>query len=269
MKHERIYLTEANEDAYIDTYIADPTANYTRKGLLVIPGGGYECVCSDREGEPIALAFLPYGFNCFVLHYTVARKRTFPAQLIEASAAMKHIKDNAEKYGLDPEKVFAVGFSAGGHLTGSLGTLWHLPQVYDALDMPYGYNKPAGILMIYPVVTADMRYAHRGSFLALSGIDDPTQEELEPMSLEKHVDERSAPLFLVHTSDDACVPVMNSLLMAKAYSAAGKRFELHVYPSAPHGMALGNDITAGGFEPYSSPVLSGWVKAAADWSEGV
>ena len=257
MKHERIYLTEANEDAYIDTYIADPTANYTRKGLLVIPGGGYECVCSDREGEPIALAFLPYGFNCFVLHYTVARKRTFPAQLIEASAAMKHIKDNAEKYGLDPEKVFAVGFSAGGHLTGSLGTLWHLPQVYDAIDMPYGYNKPAGIMMIYPVVTADMRYAHRGSFLALS------------MSLEKHVDERSAPLFLVHTSDDACVPVMNSLLMAKAYSAAGKRFELHVYPSAPHGMALGNDITAGGFEPYSSPVLSGWVKAAADWSEGV
>ena len=168
-----------------------------------------------------------------------------------------------------PDKIAVCGFSAGGHLTGSLGTLWHLPQVYDALDMPYGYNKPAGIMMIYPVVTADMRYAHRGSFLALSGIDDPTQEELEPMSLEKHVDERSAPLFLVHTSDDACVPVMNSLLMAKAYSAAGKRFELHVYPSAPHGMALGNDITAGGFEPYSSPVLSGWVKAAADWSEGV
>lgn len=269
MKHERIYLTEANEDAYIDTYIADPTAKYTRKALLVIPGGGYECVCANREGEPIALAFMPYGFNCFVLHYTVARKRTFPAQLIEASAAMKHIRDNAENYGIDPEKVFAIGFSAGGHLTGSLGTLWHLPQVCEALDMPYGYNRPSGIMMIYPVVTADIKHSHRRSFLMLSGLDDPTCEELEPMSLEKQVDERSSPLFLVHTSDDDCVPVMNSLLMAQAYNAAGKKFELHIYPSAPHGMALGNDITAEGFTPFSSPILAGWVKAAADWSESV
>ena len=114
MKHERIYLTEANEDAYIDTYIADPTANYTRKGLLVIPGGGYECVCSDREGEPIALAFLPYGFNCFVLHYTVARKRTFPAQLIEASAAMKHIKTMRRNTGLTRRRSLPSDFRRAG-----------------------------------------------------------------------------------------------------------------------------------------------------------
>ncbi len=111
MRFERIPLSSTDEDIYMDAYIADPTQMFTRKAILVIPGGGYAHVCSDREGEPIAMAFLPYGYNAFVLSYSVDRQKTFPAQLIEASLAIKHIKDNAEEYGINPNKVFVFSIS--------------------------------------------------------------------------------------------------------------------------------------------------------------
>ena len=102
MIFKKIQLDENAPEAYLDIYIADPTSHFTRKAILVIPGGGYGCICSDREGEPIAMAFLPYGYNAFVLHYSVKENgRYFPSQLIQASLAMKHIRDNAEEYGID------------------------------------------------------------------------------------------------------------------------------------------------------------------------
>ena len=97
MQYEKIYLKEGRPDVYLETYISDSLPNVTRKAILVIPGGGYGGVCADREGEPIALAFMPYGYNGFVLHYTVGRKEPYPAQLREVTLAIKHIKDNADK----------------------------------------------------------------------------------------------------------------------------------------------------------------------------
>ena len=267
MRFEKIPLSVENEQVYLDAYIADPIKALTRKAILVIPGGGYSTVCADREGEPIAMAFLPYGYNAFVLHYTVDRIHTFPTQLIEVAKAIKHIKDHAGEYNIDPENVFTVGFSAGGHLSACAGTMWKLDAVQEAVDMPYGYNKPTGIMPIYPVISADPAHSHGGSFHNLWGTDEPTQEQLDEVSLEKQVDERSAPCFLVHTADDTVVPVMNSLLFAQAYAACGRTFELHIYPSAPHGMALGNDITALGHAPWSGKNLEKWVEQAALWAE--
>ncbi len=154
-------------------------------------------------------------------------------------------------------------------MTAMLGTLWHRKEVYEALDMPYGYNKPTGILPIYPVITADPAHSHADSFRNLCGCDEPTKEQLDETSLEKHVDERSAPCFLVHTADDPVVPVMNSLLLAEAYAACGRTFELHVYPSSPHGMALGNDITAMGNPAWSGKNLEKWVEPAAEWADSL
>ncbi len=267
MIYKKLFLFPDREEVYLEAYIADALPHYTRKAILVIPGGGYTYVCAEREGEPIALAFLAHGYNAFVLHYSIEGKRVFPEQLIESSAAMKHIRDNAETYGIDPEQVFVVGFSAGGHMTAMLGTLWHRQEVYDALPMPYGYNKPTGIMPIYPVITADPRHRHFSSFQFLLGTKEPTEEQLNEVSLEKHVDERSAPCYLVHTANDEAVPVMNSLLFAEAYAACGQPFELHIYPDSPHGMALGNDITAIGVEKWSGRNLEKWVENAILWAE--
>jgi acetyl esterase/lipase len=267
MRCERIYLIQNDPEVYIDTYLADPLSSFTRKALLVIPGGGYGQVCADREGEPIAHAFLPYGYNAFVLHYSVKRRMPFPAQLIEAAMAMKHIRDHAKEYGIDPEEIFAVGFSAGAHLAASLGTLWRHPAIRDAIDAPVGAIRPRGVMLIYPVISSDPAIAHKGSFCNLFCTDTPTQEQLDAVSLEKHVDAESSPAYILHTVTDQLVPVENSLVLARAYTEAGVPYELHIFPDAPHGVALGNAITAGTTEKWKNPAIAEWVRMACAWAD--
>ena len=87
MIHKKIMLDENDKDIYLDVYAADHISDFVRNAILVIPGGGYGGVCSDREGEPIAMAFMPYGYNAFVLHYSV-NGATYPTQLIELAKAI-------------------------------------------------------------------------------------------------------------------------------------------------------------------------------------
>jgi len=255
----------AKDDVYLEVFAPDKIAHCTRPAILVCPGGGYGCVCSDREGEPIALAFIAQGYAAFVLHYSVNRSRTYPAQLCEASLAMAHIRQNADEYGIDPEKVFVTGFSAGGHLAGSLGIFWHRDEVYEKTGLEYGINRPNGMFLCYPVVSSQ-GFGHLGSFYNLLGKDDPSREELDYVSLEKHVDEKSAPLYIAHSSNDPVVPIMNALCLAEAYAGAGRTFEMHIWPDAPHGFALGNGITWVGVPKYDNAAIAEWVKNAAYWA---
>ena len=268
MIFKRVMLSE-EEGAYLDCYLADPIRSLTRKAILVIPGGGYHAVCSDREGEPIAQAFMPYGYQAFVLHYYVGAEKPFPVQLIQVARAIKHIKEHAEEYGLDPEQLFVVGFSAGGHLAASAGVLWKLPALYEAVDMPYGYNKPKGVMLVYPVISATEEYSHWGSVRNLLADKEPTEEKRRTVSVEKHVDADSAPAFLVHTSNDQIVDVRNSLVLGAAYREAGLQFELHVYPDSPHGWALGNHVTQTGHEKFNNPAMAEWVRMATVWAESL
>lgn len=268
MIYRKIALDAEDPEVYLEVFVAGKINGFTRKALLVIPGGGYGNVCAEREGEPIGAAFMAHGYNAFVLHYSVAQKKLFPAQLIQASMAIKHIKDNAEEYNIDPEQVFAVGFSAGGHLAASLGVMWNLPAVYDAVDMPCGYNKPKGVMLIYPVITGmEEKKRHLGSFVNLLGTENPTEEQLASCSIERHVHPEASPAYIVHTANDGLVPVQNSLLLADAYAEAGLTFELHIYPDAPHGMALGNAITAVNEPKFDNPCLAKWVENAVMWAE--
>ena len=272
MRFERIHFMPGEEGVYYDAYVADPTPGFVRPALLVIPGGGYGGVCSDREGEPIALAFLARGFNAFVLHYTVGRKKVFPAQLVEASLAAAHIRHGAGEYGIDPGQLFAVGFSAGGHLAGSLGILWDHPAAAEALaeaGATPGENRPDGIMLVYPVVTGIGEIANSGTIRNLWATDNPTEEQCRAVSLELHVTGESSPAFLVHTSNDGMVDVRNSLVLAEAYRCAGVLFEMHIYPDAPHGVALGNEITAFGRAEWNDPAIAGWVGHAAEWAKRV
>ena len=151
--------------AYIAGTAEDMKFNYKRKAILICPGGAY-AFCSNREGEPIATCFLAAGYNAFVLDYSVKNReepgKKFPGQLIEAALAMKFIKDNADKFNIDPNYVFVTGYSAGGHLAASLGILYNSKYVTDAIDMPENYARPTGMILAYPVITSG-EYAHRGS----------------------------------------------------------------------------------------------------------
>ena len=262
MRYEKIPLSAEDSEIYLEAYVAEKVGNFTRKAILVIPGGGYGAECADREGEPIAMACMPYGYNAFVLHYSVARRNVFPAQIIEAARAIKYIKDHAEEYNIDPNELFTVGFSAGGHLAACTGTLWKHPAIYEALDMPYGYNKPKGTMLIDPVL--DDQFF---SFCNLLGTDEPTEEQLDRVRLSKHVDADTAPVFIMHTSNDQAVDIRNSLRYALALTDAGHKYEMHVYPDAPHGIALANAITDLGNPAWNNDSIAEWVRLAAKWAE--
>ena len=217
MLHERIFLDPENPEVYVDTYIAD-NRTVLRDAMLVIPGGGYSQVCTEREGEPVALAFLAKGYNCFVLNYRV-KNVPYPSQLIDASRAVLHIRDNAEKYNINRNRVFAVGFSAGGHLAGCLAVLHNDSDVISALGINEGENRPDAVILSYPVTSA-LLPTHRASFEHLTGgtnFDKIPEDTKRKLSLETRVDKSASPAFIWHAAADGLVPVNGSLALAQSY----------------------------------------------------
>ena len=260
---------QLNDSSFLEAYIADKTLEYTRKAILIIPGGAYQMICSDREGEPIALGFMPYGFNAFVLHYSVDGKKAFPSQLIEASLAMKYIRDNADELGIDSRDIYVAGFSAGGHLAACLGTMWDNEEIYSQINMPKGYNKPKGMILIYPVISGISDHSHKNSFENLLLTPNPDEDMLKKCSIEFNVSPSSCPAFILHTVTDELVPVQNSLILADAYSKLSLPYELHIYPNGVHGFSLGNKITWQGEDERIINDNFDWIKMAVNWANNL
>lgn len=266
MEIRRIYPDPRDDSFFIDAYVASPHGSFARGAMVICPGGAYKTLSLFREGEAIAQAFMPYGYNCFVLHYSLTDSgKTFPTQLIQAAKTVKYVREHAEEFCIDPEKVLICGFSAGGHLAASLAVLWDRPDVLAEVG---DGCRPNGAVLLYPVITASEELgAHRASLYNLLGTKTPTQAQLDEVSLEKHVKENAVPAFLMHTTDDNAVGVGNSLAMAAAYSKVGVPFELHVYTGAGHGVALANDITVGARQNDTNPNIARWVELVAQWAE--
>ena len=264
MLTERIYLSE-DKRAWLDTYVSDFKA-YRRDAMLVIPGGGYRAVCSDREGEMVALAYYAKGFNAFVLNYRVAEEGdVYPTQLLDACRAVLHIKENAEKYNTNAERVFAVGFSAGGHLAGSLALLAKDELVLSTLGVTADDLKIKGVVLSYPVVTA-MADTHRGSFEYLTGMtfDNIPQELKRKYSLEENVDASSPPAFIWHTAEDKTVPVIGSLMLASSYVKNNVPVSIHVYPYGCHGISLATEFS--NYEArVAQPLAQRWLDDSVDF----
>ena len=234
-----------------------------RRAVIVCPGGGYGAL-SDREAEPIAAQFLAAGFATFILRYSVGEGAKDFAPLKQVALAVKYVRENAEKYNVDPAYVFTCGFSAGGHLAASAGVLWDHPEAKAVLgDAPEGINRPTGMILCYPVISAG-EWAHKGSIYKLCGSKEATQAEMDRFSLEFHVNETTPPAFIWHTFNDTCVPVQNSLLMANALTAHKVPFELHVFPDGPHGLALCNEQTR-----MLNPHCECWVELAIKWAKAL
>ncbi len=258
MNAQKVFLRNSPCEISLTPVLCDPRVG-TRDAILVIPGGGYSVICDDREGFPIAMAFAARGMNAFVLKYSVGKEAAEHQPLVDASLAMAYIRSHSAEYSIDPERIATVGFSAGGHLSGSLGCLWHLPDIEKRSGIAHGENRPIATVMGYPVVSA-IDHPHSGSFYNILGTSEPSREELERYSLEKHVDALTAPAFLFHTAADTCVPVQNSLAYCRALADEKIPFELHIYPTGEHGIALANCVTDRGGE--DRPEVARWVDDA-------
>jgi endo-1,4-beta-xylanase len=214
--------------------ITDETDCYVKNldAMLVIPGGGYHFV-SDREGEPVALEYITRNYVSFVLYYDVAPAFRYPVQLTQAACAVDYIRKHAEEFRLNPDRIFATGFSAGGHLTANLANFWNrLPQ--DYLDGKTIDARLNGIVLAYPVI--DNR-SHEGSFKNLLGIDDVSCSRAVALSLERSVTKDNPPCYIWTTAEDKTVNPITTLLYAAEYLKRGLLVECHVFPYGGHGSA--------------------------------
>lgn len=206
-------------------------AKKSRPAMLVVPGGGY-CMVSAREGEPVAMRFLGEGYATFTLDYSVGC--AYPVPLIEGAMALVYIREQAERYSVDPQHVGAVGFSAGGHLTGMLATLFDAPAVREALGGRASLVRPDAVILCYAVLTTGVG-SHGPTAHVISGGDKALRERL---SLERRITADSSPAFIWHTVEDEAVPVENSLLYAAACREHGVPFELHIFEKGWHGASV-------------------------------
>lgn len=267
MKFQSKSIDAGGHCARLDLFLLSPSdfTDPNRKWPIVVicPGGAYGKV-SPREAEPVAVRLNAMGMHAAVLYYTVAPQAGFPAALIQLAAAMSEIRRNAENWYVIPDEITVMGFSAGGHLAGSLSTLWRKPVMRELLPRYTPEEiRPNKAVLCYPVITP-FEYGHRQSFENLLGDkrDDPASLELA--ALECQVDGDTPPTFLWHTAEDISVMPQNSLLYINALLSRGIHCEFHLYPKGPHGLSLANEETAAleTKEEMIVPSCQNWIDMA-------
>ena len=229
-----------------------PKDKMTGAAIIVCPGGGYTHL-ADHEGGPVAEWLNSLGVTAFVLKYRLGPRYHHPAPMQDAARAIRIVRARAGEWGLDPQRIGILGFSAGGHLASTAGTHFDSgkPDASDAIERVS--SRPNLMILIYPVITMRDR-THPGSKKSLLG-DEPTPELVTLLSNDEQVTKETPPTFLVHTTTDSAVPVENSLLFVAALRKAGVPFEFHLYERGPHGFGLGG----------KDPVLATWPDRCADW----
>lgn len=254
------------EGAKLTVYIQEYTEvlNIKERPLILICPGGAYAYTSDREAEPIALAFLAKGYHAAVLRYSCA-PAVFPTAQMELGRSILLIREHAKEWHVKKDSIVIQGCSAGGHLAASFACMWMNDYLADGMGISYADRiklRPNGLMLCYPVITSG-KFAHSDSFKNLLG--DDYLELKEMMSLENAVNEHVPRTFIWHTFTDGSVPVENSLLFATALREHSISTELHIFPEGGHGLALANELTAGIEEKEIEPSATPWIDLATTW----
>lgn len=210
--------------------------HWKRPAIIVVPGGAY-AFCSKREMELVALEFMSKGYNAFVLNYSCGDEVHYPEQLLELAVAVDYVKNNAKQYSVNPKEIFAVGFSAGGHLVGSLSTDYTV-----ACDLYEGKIDPkltaAGL--IYPVISNKFGHTDSFDYLFRGTNVDFMSKHINNCYLDECVCKNTVPTFLFSTYMDKTVPSINAIKYAEALANSNIPYELHIYKNGGHGMSIAN-----------------------------
>ncbi len=236
---------------------------FKRPALIVVPGGAY-AMTSKREGLPIANQFLARGFQTFVLNYVCSPDAVYPEQLKELACAVDYVKKHADEYWVNPDEIFVIGFSAGGHLVGDLAMEEKtIAEDYD-LDIDC---KVKAIALLYPVISHVFGHCASHTNL-LNGLENK-DDLLQKLSLHEHVHEGQAPAFIAASIEDEIVPVENSLQYAAALKARKIPFELHLFPFGWHGFSTAsNEINPGQNNALLGENMKNWPKMCANFFKG-
>jgi len=233
--------------------------NATGKAVLVIPGGGYRVLAYDSGGTEIAKWLNSKGIAAFVLKYRLPHTSNniigHKSPLLDAQRAMRLIRHHADRWEIDPQQIGVIGFSAGGHLASTLATQFDYGDEGNHDPVERHSSRPDFSALIYPVITSDTTFSHRGSFRALLS-ENPTDELLLKYSTEKQVKEDTPPTILIHSADDTSVPVQNSIAYFQALMEKDIPAELHIYPYGGHGFSLA--IGRGHLQTWTDRVID-WI----------
>jgi len=230
--------------------------------VMIVPGGGYERVAIDKEGCELGRWLAARGFTAFVLVYRLPGDgwQAGPdVALSDAQRALRLVRFNAGRYRVDPERICALGFSAGGHVCADLATRFATPT-YEPVDEADALSpRPPVAALIYPVISMSAPIAHAGSRERLLGADGNADLERRH-SPHRNVSVATPPCFLVHAEDDTSVPVDNTLLFREALRARGIPVETHLFAEGGHGFGIRNAI--------GKPAAA-WPDLFASWSQSV
>ena len=226
----------------------------TGTGVIVCPGGSYTALASNHEGRQVANWLNSLGVAAFVLKYRLGPRYHHPIELGDAQRAIRIVRSHATEYGVQPDRVGIMGFSAGGHLASTTGTHFDTgnPGAPDPIDR--AGSRPDFLILVYPVISLTTEYTHAGSLRNLLG-ETPDPKLKESLSSELQVTPQTPPTFLFHTNEDKGVPAENSVLFYLALRKAGVPAEMHIFERGPHGVGLA----------LRDPQLAMWPNLLANW----
>jgi len=239
--------------ATLEGYILDCEITYglekKRPAIVVCPGGGY-LYCSPREAEPVALRYAAAGFHAFILRYSTGWDAADFAPLKAASWAIGYLREHAEEWNIDPQKIATCGFSAGGHLALSAGIL--------------GENKPNAMILGYPAASAPNLPGANFMLKLLMGKQEVTDEDAARCDLVAQITGEAPPVFLAATAEDMLTN-FGAMPVAQKYMELGLGYELHVFQFGPHGYSLADATTADGSYLVLDEAFAQWHDLSVKW----
>ena len=250
-------LGNEDRDQPTITIYAPMDAGETGTAVIVAPGGGYTVLATNHEGRQVANWFNALGITAFVLKYRLGPRYHHPVELGDAQRAIRLVRARATEFGVRPDRVGIMGFSAGGHLASTAATHFDPgdPGAADPIDR--ASSRPDFVILAYPVISFTAPFAHRGSQTALLG-ENPEPKLRAELSNELHVTPQTPPAFLFSTSADTGVLPENSVAFYLALHQASVPAELHVFEKGPHGVGL----------DLADPALGEWPALLANWLRG-
>jgi len=295
MHTEVINIWENDDEVKLYAYILNNSLqfqfNKKKPAIIVCAGGGYGYT-SDREAEPVALAYAVKGYHTFVLRYSVAEKALFPQPFLDLGKAIETVRKNADRWFLDENKITLVGFSAGGHLVCTMGSIWNSNLFKDEPRIDESLIKPNSIVAGYPPIdmylfdrdsivldeNKPLQYARCAAdlsnpkinvtevlYMTTFGKQLPTKEETDMYNASVQMNEKNMPpTFVWSTTEDALVSTKQTMLLIEALSRNNIPYEFHIFEKGPHGLSLANEQTSN-FDYQTIPHVAKWFDLSIEW----
>jgi acetyl esterase/lipase len=250
-------LGDRDEDKPSLTYYSPVWPSATGTAVIVAPGGSYHFLASNHEGRQVANWLNAMNVTAFVLKYRLGPRYHHPVELGDAQRAIRLVRARAAEFGIQPDRIGILGFSAGGHLSATAETHFDAGDSSAADPIDRASSRPDFAILAYPVISMSAPYTHQDSATALLG-ENPDAKLREELSAELHVTPQTPPTFLFTTSEDKLVPPENSVAFYLALHKAGVPVELHVFEKGSHGLGLDLGDPLGGEWPE---LLRNWLRA--------